>query len=231
MSPLPTSDADPQRRPLFYGRRKGKKLHNARQQAYETVLPEVKINLPLDHKSLFSLPVKSVRMEIGFGNGEHLLQQALDNPDVGFIGCEPFINGIAALCIGVEQHNLKNIRIFPDDARILMAQLPLHSLEKIYILNSDPWPKKKHHKRRFIQTETLDAIKSLLIPGGHLIMSTDHPSLAAWLIEKTYFHPGFEWTAKSAADWQTRPADMRDTRYQQKGLTQGRPTVFFDFMT
>ncbi len=218
----------------FYGRRKGKKLHARRLSAYEEVLPEIEIKLPLPPlplslSSLFSFPTRDVWLEIGFGDGKEILRQAQNNPDIGMIGCEPFINGIAALCADIRDQNIRNIRIWPDDARLLLPRLGDNSIGKCFLLNSDPWPKKRHHKRRFIQKETLDELHRILKPGAELVMSTDDPSLAVWELEKTYFYQGFEWQAACAADWRERPGDMLETRYQQKGLKQGRNTFFLRF--
>ncbi|HYD18187.1 MAG TPA: tRNA (guanosine(46)-N7)-methyltransferase TrmB [Patescibacteria group bacterium] len=183
----------------------------------------------IDPRSLFDFPVRDVWMEIGFGNGEQLIHQALQHPDIGFIGCEPFMNGVAALCRDMRDNKLRNIRIFQDDARLLLPLLPDHSIGRLFLLNSDPWPKKRHHKRRVVQTETLDQFHRLLVAGGELRMSSDDPSLNEWQLEKAYFHGGFEWTAQRADDWRTRPADMLGTRYQAKGLVQGRETMFLNF--
>lgn len=182
----------------------------------------------LDLEKLFP-QTKKIALEIGFGDGKHLLHQAMQNPDIGYIGCEPFINGVALLCADIKDHNIKNIRIWPDDARLLMAMLPDQCLDTCYLLNSDPWPKNRHSKRRFVQTETLDDIRRLLKPGALFRMSSDHPVLAAWQLEKTYLHGGFTWNATSAADWRNRPADFPETRYQQKGVVEGRDTVFLNF--
>jgi len=218
----------------FYGRRKGKKLHAARQDAYDTFLPEVRIALPegtepVDPQVFFPEKMKDIHLEIGFGTGENLLHFARNNPDTGFIGCEPFINGVASLCKDIREHNIKNIRIWPDDARLLTARLKPQSLGCCFILNSDPWPKKRHHKRRFVQKETLDELHGLLKPGAALRMSSDHPGLAQWQFEKAYFHGGYSWTAENAAGWRKRPADMEETRYQQK-LMAGHPVVFLNFV-
>lgn len=214
---------------LFYGRRKGKKMHGGRLDALDTVLPPITVKLPApDPAACFDTAYKDYHLEIGFGDGEHLLHLALSNPDTGFIGCEPFLNGIAALCLGIRNHNVKNIRIYPDDARPYLAQLKDKSLGRCYILNSDPWPKTRHHKRRFIQRETLDELHRILKPGAELRLSSDHPGLAAWSLEKTYFHGGFEWTASCAADWRERPADMAETRYQKKNMA-GHPMTFLNF--
>jgi tRNA (guanine-N7-)-methyltransferase len=213
----------------FYGRRKGKPLRKGRASAYETVMDEIRITLPEDGALPDLFPGRETWLEIGFGDGAHLAHMALNNPDVGFIGCEPFVNGVAALCRDIRDKGIKNIRIWPDDARLLLARLKDKSVGRCFLLNSDPWPKTRHHKRRFIQQETLDELHRILKPGAELRMSSDHPSLTAWQLEKAYFHAGFTWNARRAADWKDRPADMPETRYQKKGAGQGRPTVFLSF--
>lgn len=219
--------------PKFYGRRKSKPLRVTKQNAYEEILPQVTIEAPApdtDPLSFFAPGYKKLWIEIGFGGGEHLLYQAMQHPDIAMIGCEPFLNGIAALCQGIKENNVKNIMIWPNDARILLKLLKPESIDRCFLLNSDPWPKARHFKRRFIQQETLDDLHRLLKPSAPFRMSTDHESLAKWQLEKTYRHGGFEWTAETAADWLARPVDLPETRYQKKGAKHGRPTVFLDFI-
>jgi tRNA (guanine-N7-)-methyltransferase len=214
----------------FYGRRKGKILRTARQDAYDGFLPSITIPDNIAEPSaLFDFKPEKIWMEVGFGDGEHLIYQAMQNPDIGLIGCEPFINGIANLCVDIQENNVRNIRIWPDDARLLLPKLPDACLDRFFLLNSDPWPKTRHHKRRFVQKETLDDIHRLLKPGAQFRMSSDHAALVSWQLEKTYFHGGFDWSARSQADWAERPQDLPETRYQGKGLKQGRPTSFLDF--
>lgn len=216
----------------FYGRRKGKKMRSQRLDGIDTVYPLVRISLPdavVDPRGFFDTPVTAVWLEVGFGNGEHLLHHALQNPDIGLIGCEPFINGIAALCAEIKAHDVRNIRIFGDDARLLLPHMSDGSIARAFVLNSDPWPKRRHAKRRFIQKETLDELHRLLQEGAELRLSSDHPVLIDWQLHQTYFHGGFDWHANSAADWRTRPADLPPTRYQQKGLREGRETAFLNF--
>jgi len=217
-----------------YGRRKSKTLSPLRLEAMDSVMPYAEIILPkgdelIAPKSFFEKPVNDVRLEIGFGSGEHLIYQAINNSEIGFIGCEPFINGISALCLEIKKHNIKNIKIWSDDARILMLRIEKKSLDKIFLLHPDPWPKTKHHKRRFIQKESLDIIHNLLKENGQLRMATDHVDLAKWLLEKTYFHAGFKWEAESADDWCNPPDDWLETRYCEKGKTAGRPPVYLNF--
>lgn len=223
-------------KPKFYGRRKGKTLKPGRQNAYEEVMAWARIFLPdgaedIDPKDFFDFPVKTVWLEVGFGNGEQLVHQALNNPDIGMIGCEPFLNGVSALCRDIKEKGIKNIRIWQDDARLLLPSLRSKTFGRTFVLNSDPWPKKRHHKRRFIQTETLDEIHRLMVTGSELRLSSDDPSLNEWQLEKPYFHPGYEWLANDAAGWRERPADMLGTRYQNKGAVAGRATMFFNFRT
>src|SRR5262245_31692565 len=133
----------------FYGRRKGKAIKQNRQAAYNIVMPRAKITLPehpahLSPADFFDFPVKEVWLEIGFGNGEYLSHLAQQHPDIGMIGCEPFMNGVAALCRDIKDKNLKNIRIWQDDARLLMPRFKNHSFARCFLLNLDPWPKKRH---------------------------------------------------------------------------------------
>lgn len=209
---------DDAKRPIrSFGRRRGKPLRSNRADALEINLEKFQITLvdtshPIDPRSFFDFNPQKIWFEIGFGNGEYLLHQALNNPDIGMLGCEPYVNGVASLCVEIKKHNIKNIRIWPDDARLLMPRLIDQSVDKLFLINSDPWPKTRHHKRRFVQQETLDEIHRLLKPGAEFRMATDHAGLAGWQLEKTYFHGGFEWTARTANDWRERPADTPETR-------------------
>jgi len=217
-----------------YGRRHVKKLKGIRALAIEDVLPQVSIFLPegdgfIDPKSFFDFSVKEIWFEIGFGGGEHLLHQAINNPDIGLIGCEPFINGVSSLCVGIREKNVKNIRVWPSDARMLMDRIVPQSLDRLFLLHPDPWPKNRHHKRRFLQMETLDKLAQLLKLDALFRMATDHQELAVWLLKKMYFHSAFEWCAASADDWRKPPLDCPETRYGQKGLEQGRPPIYFSF--
>lgn len=217
-----------------YGRRRTKGLRATRAGAMEVVLPQVRLSLPdgegmLDPRSFFNTPVREVWFEIGFGNGEHLLHHAENNPDIGLIGCEPFMNGVSALCVGIQEKKLTNIRIWPDDARMVMDRLKPLSLDRLFLLHPDPWPKNRHHKRRFIQAEMLDQLAGLLKPGAEFRMVTDHADLASWLLDKTYFHPAFQWQAAGPENWRKAPVDCPKTRYGEKGLIQGRPPVYLNF--
>jgi len=162
-------------------------------------------------------------LEIGFGGGEHLIHQAALYPQVGIIGCEPYINGVAGLLGQIREAGVSNVRIHQHDARPLMARLPDASLDKVFILYADPWPKTRHHKRRLISTEFLNTLARVMKPGAELRLATDHSDYCTWMLERLLAHPSFEWTAKSCADWQKPWADWIPTRYEQKRLA-GMPT-------
>ena len=178
---------------------------------------------------LFDAPVEAVWLEIGFGAGEHLAAQAEAHPAVGFIGCEVFENGVAKLLAEIEQHQLSNIRLFLDDARLLLAALSEASLARVFILFPDPWPKLRHHKRRIVSRTTLDALARVMIDGAELRLATDDRGYLAWMLEHTTRHPDFQWLARRPADWRNRPSDWPATRYEQKAIAAGRRPTFLCF--
>ncbi len=169
-----------------------------------------------------------IALEIGFGAGEHLLAQAAHNPDTLFIGCEPYINGVAKCLVGIEQQKLNNIRLFTDDARKLIEALPDACLDAVFILFPDPWPKARHNKRRLVNAETLSMLARVHKPGGRLLLATDHVDYSVWMLELLLTHPDYRWTAGEQADWQTPPADWTETKYQRKTTEQGREPVFLE---
>ncbi len=221
MSQKPTSDADPKQPALLrsFGRRRGKPLRPQRMEVMDEVMDWARISVDADPASLFPTS-KQLWLEIGFGNGEHLLRLAQENLDIGLIGCEPYINGVSALCRDIKETGMRNIRIWPDDARVFMARLTDASIDRLFLLHPDPWPKARHHKRRFLQTETLDEVARLLKPGAEFHMATDHEELAIWIEEKTAAHSAFTLLSKEA---KAQP----ETRYGQKGVRQGRPSLTF----
>lgn len=211
-------------------------MNAARETAVTEDLPRFAVDIPEDMPADSLAPAacfpeggyQDYWLEVGFGNGEHLAAQAAAHPGTGLIGCEPFINGVAALLTSMAKEKIENIRIWPDDARFLLDALQSGSLSKIFLLHPDPWPKKRHHKRRFIQTETLDAFARLLRKGGELRIATDDADLANWMLSKTWSHPAFDFQADCADDWRQRPDDWPETRYGQKQLA-GQP-VYFRFL-
>ncbi|NOT41882.1 MAG: tRNA (guanosine(46)-N7)-methyltransferase TrmB, partial [Alphaproteobacteria bacterium] len=148
----------------------------------------------------------------------------------GYIGCEPFLNGVAKLLTQVEQAKLANILLYPDDARDVLPRLPPQSLSSVYVLFPDPWPKLRHHKRRFIQAGTLDELARVLKLGGEVRVATDHADYARWALQHLMADIRFRWTAACAADWRVRPADWPPTRYEQKACKAGRPCVYLRFL-
>lgn len=206
----------------LYGRRRGKKLRAGQEALLDTLLPRLLLELPskpqkLDLTGLFD-GKRDIWLEVGFGAGEHLVWQASQHPDVGLIGCEPFINGLAKCLAHIERAGVTNIRLFDDDARLVMNALPERSLGRVFILFPDPWPKTRHHKRRFVQRANLDALAPLMKPGAELRLATDDPSYLPWMVEHACRHPAFEWLAERPTDWRTRPADWPATRYETKRI-------------
>ncbi len=217
----------------FYGRRRGRPLRPGQQHLTETLLPQLSIPLPaagmLDPATLFPAPPTAVWLEIGFGGGEHLAEQAERHPEIGFIGCEVFENGVARLLGEIDRRRLGNIRIHADDARLLLDCLEPGSVARTFILFPDPWPKQRHHKRRLVAPATLDRLATLMPPGAELRLATDDRDYLAWMLEHTTAHPAFTWLARTAADWRERPADWPPTRYEQKALAADRIPAFLRF--
>ena len=217
-------------RRTLHGRRRGKKLRAGQQALLDTLLPRLALAVPpapgrIDLAAAFGgqLPPDGVWLEVGFGAGEHLVWQAEQHPGVGLIGCEPYLNGVAKCLAHVERAGVANIRLFTDDARLVMAALPERSLARAFVLFPDPWPKSRHHKRRFVQRETLSRLAELMVPDAELRLATDDPSYLPWMIEHAIPHRAFEWLAERPADWRQRPADWPATRYERKQLA-GTPT-------
>lgn len=218
----------------LHGRRKGHTLRPAQQRAVTELLPQLRVTLPaegetLDLSGLFETPPRAIWLEIGFGGGEHLAWQAARNPDIGFIGVEVFQDGIAKLLRRVEDDGLRNVRIFHGDGRDLIEALPEAAVARAFILFPDPWPKARHHKRRFIQQDQLDALARVLIDGGELRLATDDPGYQRWMTIELTRHPAFEWTARRATDWRERGADWPATRYEMKALGQGRSPIYLKY--
>lgn len=200
----------------------------------DRLLPRLAVDLPpegqwLDPIDLFDFPVRAVWLEIGFGAGEHLLAQARAHPGIAFVGCDPFLNGVARLLSGIDELGLRNIRVYCDDAKLLLDRLPPHSVERVFILFPDPWPKKRHHKRRIVSPAVLTMLERLLIAGGELRIATDDSGYVAWILEHVLRHGGFEWQARRPDDWRGRPSDWPETRYESKALVAGRRSSYLLF--
>lgn len=194
----------------------------------DTVLPKCGITDPKTALD-FTFRPDAVWLEIGFGNGDALASWHRAYPKTGFVGCEPFINGVSNLCKLVAEDDLSNLRIWNEIAQPLIDALPDSSIDRVYLLNSDPWPKKRHAKRRFIQQEMLTQLARILKPGGMLVMTTDHASLAEWMWEQTTAHPAFETRAQTLDDCRTPPEGWLATRYEGKGAKAGRSQAYLIF--
>lgn len=223
----------PSRRNL-HGRRRGRPLRAGRRRLLQDLLPEIRIappasGRPLDPAGLFARRPTSVWLEIGFGSGEHLAWQAARNPDVGFLGAEYFVNGVAALLRQIDELGLENVRILQGDGRALLDVLAAESLARVFALFPDPWPKTRHHKRRLIQRDTLTRLAALMGDGAELRTATDDPAYLRWILEQATAHPAFSWLATGPADWRVRPADWPPTRYERKAIAAGRRPVFLRF--
>ena len=201
------------------------------QTLFDQSLPEIAVPQGRDNlDGLFDHAPKDVFLEIGFGGGEHLAQIAQAAPDCGFIGAEPFVNGVASLLRHIEEGAISNIRIWPDDVRLILDSLPEGCLAGAYIMFPDPWPKKRHAGRRILQQSMRDRLARLIRPGGSLRMASDHPIAKTWLLSEAMADDRFEWLANCADDWQNRPAGWPETRYMAKGVDEGRASSWFDFI-
>jgi len=218
----------------LHGRRKGRPLRPSLERLIAEELPRRVLPPPaagarLDPFALFPSRPRAVWLEIGFGGGEHLAAQAAANPEVGIIGAEVFRNGVATLLRSLAEQGTENVCILEEDARLLLPALPEGSLRRVFLLFPDPWPKTRHHKRRFVQPETLDRLAAVLADGGEFRLASDDPGYLAWMLRHLLAHPDFEWTAERAADWRARPADWPPTRYEGKAIEQGRRPAFLSF--
>ncbi len=224
--------AEPTEPRAFFGRRAGHRLSPRQAGLIETLLPRLALDLtapPGELAQLFSVPVDTIRLEIGFGGGEYLIAEALAHPRTGFIGAEPFVNGMAKALSAIAAHNIDNIRLHHGDATTLLAWLPASGLARVDLLYPDPWPKRRHWKRRFVQDESLAAIARLLGPGGEFRFVSDVPDYAAWTLERALRSPDLIWTARCADDWRLPWGGFTSTRYEAKAKREGRYPCYLIF--
>jgi tRNA (guanine-N7-)-methyltransferase len=217
----------------FFGRRKGHPLRSRQSALFDTLLPRLALDTdtpaPSDLRSLFGGNVDDVRLEIGFGGGEHLLAQAAEHPRSGFIGSDAFVNAMAKALAGIEDRKLENVRLHFGDAAHLIGWLPPASLARVDLLYPDPWPKRRHWKRRFVRDESLKEIARALRHGGELRFATDIPDYAAWTLQRVLRSPDFVWTAEKADDWRKPWPGFAGTRYEAKAMREGRVPAYFIF--
>lgn len=214
----------------LYGRRQGHKLREGQAALVEELLPTVEVPAdgPLDAKRLFG-DERPLRLEIGFGAGEHLAGQAQAAPETGFIGCEPFLNGVVGALGHIRDNGLTNVRLFMGDALSVVERLPDASLETVYLLHPDPWRKARHAKRRMANHGPLDLIAAKLKPGAEFRLGTDDPTYCRWSMMVMAQRRDFEWLATRLGDFTTRPSDWPETRYERKARRQGHEVWYFRY--
>lgn len=211
-----------------FGRRRGRKLSPRQDMLLRDLLPRVAVDpaSPIPAESAG----KQVWLEIGFGGGEHLVWQAENNPSTQLIGCEPFEEGVVKVLSAIDDRKLANIRLHADDARAILANMPPQSLDKVFILFPDPWPKCKHQKRRLIKRRLLADLARVMKPAGELRIGTDIPDYARTILMAFQASPEFTWAADRPSAWQIRPADWPQTRYEQKAVREGRRSCYLLFV-
>jgi tRNA (guanine-N7-)-methyltransferase len=225
------NDAAAQR--AFFGRRKGHKLRAHQADLIAQLLPHLAVDIAgppvADLTTLFGTAIGDVRLEIGFGGGEHLVAEAGRFPNTGFIGCEPYVNGMAKILALIEAGNIPNIRLYAGDASELLTWLPARALSRIDLIHPDPWPKRRHWKRRFVQHATIVAMTRVLKPAGEFRFVSDISDYCAWTLAHFARTPNFIWTAERAADWREPWPDYTMTRYGRKAEREGREAAYLIF--
>lgn len=220
----------------FFGRRRGKSLRMGQIALTQTLLPRLKLNLqkeaPSNLGQIFDNAVEGVRLEIGFGGGEHLLHEMDRFPQIGFIGVEPFVNGMVKMLAGLndQDHRLQHIRLYDDDATALLDWLPSSSLDGIDLFYPDPWPKKKHWKRRFVSSKNLDRFARVLKAGAKFRFASDIDTYVNWTLYHCKQHDAFVWQASEPQDWKKPYEAWPGTRYEAKAFLQGRVATYLTFI-
>jgi tRNA (guanine-N7-)-methyltransferase len=234
-----SKDPSLKREYMLYGRR-GRALSHEK-QAYIDTLTEKRYGFTVaDIPEILSMcslsspqkapAYKALRLEIGFGSGDHLAHQAFVNPDVLFLGVEPFLNGFAGTLEKFAEKNLDNVKVLQGDARVLLDALPDNCLERIYLLYPDPWPKKRHSHRRFVQLKTLESFWRVLAVQGMLHIASDIPEYIRWSLSHLYNQNKFQWLAQSQQDWFTPFENWCGTKYERKALREGRTPYYLSFI-
>lgn len=221
---------DPATTRRLYGRRTGHTLRQGQAALVEELLPQLVLpeNGMLDSQLLFG-DRRPLWLEIGFGRGEHMGGQALANPGIGIIGAEPFIDGVVGALMEISEHKLTNIRLHNGDALDVIDRLPDASVDKVFLLHPDPWPKARHAKRRFVNPGPLAMLARVLKPGGEFRIGTDHPIYCRWALMQMAQSPDFEWLVEAPLDWQVRPDDWPQTRYEAKARRLGHEVWYFRY--
>ena len=220
---------------VHHGRRRGRRLRPGRRRLLEDLLPRLRAPVA----DLAALPRRPPReafrgysdiwLEIGFGQGEHLAAQARAKPGTLFIGCEPYVNGVSSLLRTIASEGIGNVLIHDDDARDLLDSLPDASIGRLFLLFPDPWPKRRHRKRRFVSPANLDRIARVLVDGAEFRFATDHAGYVRWTLRHVLDHAALEWPATRPGDWRRKAGDWPETRYERKAVAQGRDCVYMTF--
>ena len=218
----------------FFGRRHGKPLRPHQSNLFEDLLPRLKLDLnttaPQDLRSLFEAQMENVRMEIGFGGGEHLHNETGRYPETGFIGVEPFVNGMAKMLAALDEAPRSNLRLYDEDATAVLDWLPDASLVGIDLFYPDPWHKRRHWKRRFVSDENLDRFARVLKPGGRFRFASDIEHYVNWTLQHCRRHDAFEWQAEGPSDWNDAYEGWPGTRYEAKAFREGRRAAYLTFI-
>jgi len=221
--------------PRFHGRRKGPSLSPRKKSILAVTYPRLGLSRPeqrpggLDPVALFDVRPERFELEIGFGKGEHLVRRAAACPDTGFIGCEPYVNGLVACLDRLAETGVANVRVYDDDARHILDALPDASVDHVHLIHPDPWPKLRHAGRRFVNPDNLARLARVLKDGGRLDIVTDHPVYRQWALIRLTRHPDFDWLAARAADCRRPPEDWEETRYARKAQREGRWDCFLRY--
>jgi tRNA (guanine-N7-)-methyltransferase len=229
---IPMTDEPSHRQGAFFGRRKGHPLRAHQSELLTTLLPRLAVDLSKpaqDPGALFPTPPDDIRLEIGFGGAEHLIAQALGDPRVGFIGCEPFVNGMAKALAAIDAQRIGNIRLHHADAVDLLDWLPDNSIGRLDLLYPDPWPKRRHWKRRFVNAGNIARLARVLRPGGEFRFATDWANYAEWTLLRLTRAREFAWTAERADDWRKPWPGFTQTRYEAKAIREGRVPCYLVF--
>ena len=227
----PTDEISDHAHGSFFGRRKGHKLRVHQAELIAELLPKLALDIAApvaDLKQLFT-SVETIRLEIGFGGGEHLIAEAMSHPHIGFIGCEPYVNGMAKILAQIEAHAIPNIRLFAGDAAELLAWAPAQSLARVDLIHPDPWPKRRHWKRRFVQDATIAQLARVLPLSGEFRFVCDIDSYVEWTLWHLQRSPDFTWLAERADDWRLPWPGYTMTRYGRKAEREGRRAAYLRF--
>ena len=217
----------------FFGRRKGKRLRDDQVARMGDLLPRLRVDVSaatIAPETLFAASKAELWLEIGFGGGEHLADNAEKHPDIGFIGCEPFQNGVAKMMAEVETRGLDNVRVHDGNASDILSRLPAGSVARVDLLYPDPWPKRKQRKRRFVSDKSLAALARVLKPGGTFRFASDIDDYVGWVLQRIARSPDFVWSAETADDWRTPYPGWPGTRYEAKAIREGRTPSYLTFL-